>query len=126
MRSNNQPITLGYVMPTKLKLVLLDGLRGKGRRRLNLYRAGSNWIGLYIPIQTHCPVLEEPGAQSNRCLSTIGKHLSALAPKADMPHGQQRLTERAGKGPGSIRHNRLIGADIEIRSLSLVWAECAW
>ena len=124
--ATTSPSLLGTVTPTKLKFVLFDGLRGKGRRRLNLYGAGSNWRGLYIPIQTHCPVVEEPGAQSNRCLSTVGKHLSALAPKADMPHRQQRLTERAGKGPCSIRHNRLFGADIEIRSLSFVWAVCAW
>jgi hypothetical protein len=84
---------------------------------LNLYGAG-----LYIPIQTHCPAAEEAGAQSNRCQSTVGKHLSAVAPKADMPHRQQRLTERTGKGPGSVRHGRLSPVHVEIRSLSFVWA----
>jgi hypothetical protein len=72
------------------------------------------------------PVAEEAGAVSNRCQSTVGKNLSALAPKADMPHRQQRLTDRAGKGPGSIRHGRLPRVDVEIRSLSFVWAVGTW
>ena len=75
-----------------------------------------------VPIQAHCPAAEEAAAQSNRCQSTVGKHLSAFAPKADMSHRQQRLTERTGKGPGSVRHDRLSPVDVEIRSLSFVWA----
>ena len=71
------------------------------------------------------PAAEEAGAVSNRVVD-VGKNLSALAPKADMPHRQQRLTERAGKGPGSIRHGRLPRVDVEIRSLSFVWAVGTW
>jgi hypothetical protein len=78
--------------------------------------------GLCVPIQAHWAAAEEAAAQSNRCQSTVGKHLSALAPKADMPHRQQRLTERTGKGPGSIRHGRLSPVDVEIRSLPFLWA----
>ena len=82
--------------------------------------------GFYVPIQAHCPAAEEAGAESNRGQSTVRKYLSAFAPKADMPHRQQRLTERAGKGPGSIRHGRRSRVDVEIRSLSFVWAVCTW
>jgi hypothetical protein len=77
---------------------------------------------LCVPIQAHSATAEEAAAQSNRCQSTVGKHLSAFAPKADMSHRQQRLTERTGKGPGSVRHSRLPTLHVEIRSLSFVWA----
>ena len=80
-------------------------------------------MGFTFQIQAHCPAAEEVRAVSNRCQSTV--YLSALAPKAYMPHRQQRLTEGAGKGPGSIRHGHLSRVDVEIRGLSLVWAICA-
>ena len=100
--------------------------RGDKAMRAQSIRGRMELDGLYGPIQAHCPAAEEAGAESNRGQSTVGKYLSALAPKADMPHRQQRLTERAGKGPGSIRHGRRSRVDVEIRSLSFVWAVCAW
>ena len=103
-----------------------DVVRGDKAMRAQSIRGRMELDGLYGPIQAHCPAAEEAGAESNRGQSTVGKYLSALAPKADMPHRQQRLTERAGKGPGSIRHGRLSRVDVEIRSLSFVWAVCTW
>jgi hypothetical protein len=87
----------------------------------NLYGAGWNRMGFAFQFRP-----TEAGAESNRGQSTVGKYLSAFAPKADMPHRQQRLTERAGKCPGSIRHGRRSRVEVEIRSLSFVWAVCAW
>ena len=100
--------------------------RGDKAMRVQSIRGRMELDGFYVPIQAHCPAAEEAGAESNRGQSTVGKYLSAFAPKADMPHRQQRLTERAGKGPGSIRHGRRSRVDVEIRSLSFVWAVCAW